>query len=199
MTAILDFRSARLKLFLIYKSPQCFLPSLRSVSLSVQEKKRKWRPSCISDQNDFSYFWSTSHLNASYQVWSQLAFGFRRRREKQIFKMAAMAAAWNSNRQDFSYFWSTSHPNAPTKFGVNWPFGSEEKAKNRFSRWRPSLISNQNDFSYFWSTSHSDGSYQVSSQLPQGCRRRRLFKATADVWRLMPHDSQGTMDIDWPQ
>ena len=25
----------------------------------------------------------------------------------------------------------------PTKFRVNWPFGSGEKAKNRFSRWLP--------------------------------------------------------------
>ena len=46
----------------------------------------------ISDPNDFSYFWSTSHPNASYQVSSQLAFRFRRRSEKYIFKMAAMAA-----------------------------------------------------------------------------------------------------------
>ena len=37
-----------------------------------------WRPSWISDQNDFSFFWSTSHLDASYQVSSQLAFRFRR-------------------------------------------------------------------------------------------------------------------------
>ena len=28
-------------------------------------------------------------------------------------------------------------PIFPTKFGVNWPFGSGEEAKNRFSRWRP--------------------------------------------------------------
>ena len=27
-----------------------------------------WQPSCISDQNDFSFFWSTSHLDDSYQV-----------------------------------------------------------------------------------------------------------------------------------
>ena len=27
-------------------------------------------------------------------------------------------------------------PMLPTKFGVNWPFGSGEEAKNRFSRWR---------------------------------------------------------------
>ena len=38
-----------------------------------------------------------------------------------------------------------------TKFHINWPFGSEEEAKNRFSRWLPwsSWIYDQNDFSYF--------------------------------------------------
>ena len=49
-----------------------------------------WWPSWISDRHDFSYFWSISHPNASYQVWSQLAFGFRSRSEKLIFKMAAI-------------------------------------------------------------------------------------------------------------
>ena len=34
----------------------------------------------------------------------------------------------------------------PSKFGVNWPFGSGEEAKNRFSRWRPFWISDRNDF-----------------------------------------------------
>ena len=38
-----------------------------------------WRPSWISDWHDFSYFWSTSHPNVSYEVWSQLAFRCRRR------------------------------------------------------------------------------------------------------------------------
>ena len=40
----------------------------------------------------------------------------------------------------------------PTKIQVNWPFGSGEEVKNRFSSWqpwRPSLISDQNNFSYF--------------------------------------------------
>ena len=40
----------------------------------------------ISDQNDFSYFCSTSHPDASYQVSSQLAFRFRRRSEKIDFQ-----------------------------------------------------------------------------------------------------------------
>ena len=38
-----------------------------------------WRPSWISDWHNFSYFWSTSHPNVSYDVWSQLAFRCRRR------------------------------------------------------------------------------------------------------------------------
>ena len=78
----------------------------------------------------------------------------------------------------------------PSKFGVNWPFGSGEEAKNRFSRWRPwwpSWISDRNDFSYFWSTSHPDASYQVSSQLAQGYRRSRLLKQL-----LTPHDGRRT-------
>ena len=40
----------------------------------------------------------------------------------------------------------------PAKFGVSWPFGSAEEAKNSFFRWqpwRPSWISDQNEFSYF--------------------------------------------------
>ena len=44
----------------------------------------------------------------------------------------------------------------PTKFHVNWPFGSEEEAKKRFlSRppWRQTWLSDLNDFSSFWSTS----------------------------------------------
>ena len=49
-------------------------------------------------------------------------------------------------------------PMLPKKFGVNWPFGSGEEAKNRFSKWQPSWISDRQDFSYFLSTSHPDAS-----------------------------------------
>ena len=69
-------------------------------------------------------------------------------------------------------------PMLPTKFLVNWPFGSGEEAKNRFSRrlsWRPSWISDWHDFSYFLSTSHPNVSYQVWSQLAFLCRRRSLI------------------------
>ena len=48
-------------LLLIFESPRCFLPNFESIGLSVQEKKRKiyfqiWRPSLVSDQNNFNYF-----------------------------------------------------------------------------------------------------------------------------------------------
>ena len=79
----------------------------------------------------------------------------------------------------------------PTKFRVNWPFGSGGEAKNRFSRWPPwrsTWISDRNDFSYFWPTSHPDSSYQVSSQLAQGCRRSRLLKQL-----LTLHDERRTL------
>ena len=43
---------------------------------SVEEAKNRF-PSWISDQKDFSYFSSTGHNDASYQVSSQLAQGSR--------------------------------------------------------------------------------------------------------------------------
>ena len=72
----------------------------------------------------------------------------------------------------------------PTKFQVNWPFGSGEEEKNRLSRWRPSWISDGNDFSYFWSTSHPDASYQVSSQLPfsSGEEEKNRFSRWQPWW-----------------
>ena len=46
-----------------------------------------WWPSWIYDRNDFSYFWSTSHPDASCQVSRQLAQGRRRSRLlKQLLK-----------------------------------------------------------------------------------------------------------------
>ena len=47
----------------------------------VQNRFPRQQPlpvSCISDWNDFRTFLSTNHLDASYQVWSQMAFRFRR-------------------------------------------------------------------------------------------------------------------------
>ena len=140
---------------------------------------------------------------------------------------------WISNPNDLIFDLQVT-PMLPTKFQVNWPFGSGEEvknsfsshgghlgflirmilaifiykspwcflrsfkslhsgeeAKNRFSRWWPwwpSWIPDWNLFSYFLSINHSDASYQVSSQLAQGCRRSRLLKQ-----RLTPHDGWLTL------
>ena len=95
--------------FFIYKSPRCFLASLESTGLAVQEKKRKI---------DFQDGCHGGHL------------GFPIGMILPIFDQQVT-------------------PMLPSKFGVNWPFGSGEEAKNRFSKWRPSWIYDRNDFSYF--------------------------------------------------
>ena len=76
------------------------------LGLGEEEKNRfsRWpwlRPSWISDQHDFSYFWSISHPDASYQVWSQLAVQLRNWSETQIFKMAAMVAIMDFRLERF--------------------------------------------------------------------------------------------------
>ena len=120
-----------------------------------------WRPSWIYNQHNFNYFCSTSHSYSSYQVSTS--------RILAIFDLQVTLML-------------------PSKFGVSWPFGSGEEAKNRFSRWRPwqpSWISNRNDFSYFWSASHLDASYQVSSQLAQGCRLLKQLLTPHAAWRTL--------------
>ena len=96
----------------------------------------QWRPSWISDRNIFRYFWSTSHPDASYQVSSWLAFLFRRRSEKKIFNMATMVPILDFRSGTIlANFDLQVTQMLPTKFQVNWPFGSGEEAKKRFSRW----------------------------------------------------------------
>ena len=113
-------------------------------------------------RNYFSlFFLSASHPDTSYQVSSQLAFRFRKRKSKYIFITAAIGAILDFRSERFYlFFLSASHPDIFIKFRVNWPFGSGE-VENRF---QDSRKSDQNDFSYFWSASHPDTSYQVSKK-----------------------------------
>ena len=57
----------------------------------MKNRFSRWSPSWIFDRNDFTFLF-TSYPDASYQVLSQVAFWFRKRSEKRIFKMATMAA-----------------------------------------------------------------------------------------------------------
>ena len=129
----------------------------------VQYWFSRWRPSWISNQNSFSYFWSASHLATSNEVWVNCPFGSGEKVKNRFSTWLLGQPSWISDQNDFSYFWST----LPIKFRVNGPFYSKEENQNRFSRWqlwRPTFISDRNDFSCFWSTSHLNDSYQVSSQ-----------------------------------
>ena len=135
------------------------------LGLGVEAKNRfsRWRPSWISGRHDFSCFWSTSHPDASLQVWSQLAFRFRRSSKKIDFQDGRLDGHHGGHLgfligTILATFDLQVTLMLPSKFGINWPFSSGEEAKNRFSRWRPSWISNRHDFSYFWSTSHPDAS-----------------------------------------
>ena len=52
------------------------------------------------------------HPDASYQVSSQLAFGFMRRSEKRLSRWPPWRPSWISDQHDFSIFWFTSHCDA---------------------------------------------------------------------------------------
>ena len=121
---------------------------------SGEEAKNRfsWWPSWISDPKDFSFNLSTSYSKASYRGSSQVAFQFWKRSEKWVFKTALRWPSWISDGTILAHFYLQVTLMLPTKFGVNWPFVSEEESKNRFSRWQPwwpSWISHQNDFSFF--------------------------------------------------
>ena len=62
---------------------------------------RAWRPSWISEQNDFSNFESLCHFNASHQVSAQSNLGFGRRCRLKNFKMVAMAALLDIGMERF--------------------------------------------------------------------------------------------------
>ena len=75
-------------------------------------------------------FLSTSHPDASYQLSSQLTFGsgidFQ---DGHHFGFPIILAIFDLQVT----------PMLPTKFQVNWPFGSEDEANNRFSKMAATL------------------------------------------------------------
>ena len=129
-----------------------------------ENKFSRWRPSWISDWNYLSYgshlgfpngtilaIFDLQILDASYQVSSQLAFLFKRNIDFQDGHHSGHTGFLIGKILSIFYLQYVS-PMLPTKFLVNWPFGSGEEAKNRCSRrllWQPSWISDHNYFSYF--------------------------------------------------
>ena len=109
IAAIWDFLPQRFELFLIYKSPRCFLLSFESIGLSVQKKKGK---TDFQDGRHLGFligrilaiFISTSHPDDSYQFSNQLALWFRKISEKKSFKMATMTAILDFRSKQFKLF-----------------------------------------------------------------------------------------------
>ena len=96
-------------------------------------RQQPWRPSLISDRNNFSYFTSTSHTNASYQLPSQMAFRFSRRNKKIDFQNGGHGGHLGFLiEMIFSFFYLQVTSMLPTKFQVYWPYSLGEEATNRF-------------------------------------------------------------------
>ena len=150
-------------LVLIYKSPWWFLPSFKSIGFSVQEKK--WKID-FPDSRHGSYLgFPIGMILVNFGVLSPLCF-------LPSFESTGLSVQQKKRKIDFQDGRHGSYlgfpietisaisdlqviPKISTQVQVNWPFGSGEKVKNRFSRWLPSWISDQKDFIYFfffWST-----------------------------------------------
>ena len=138
------------------KSPGCFLASLQSICLSVQEKKRKidFQDGCHGGHLGFPI--GTILAIFDLQVTPMLPSKFGVNRPFSSGEAKNRSSRWpHGGHLGFpigmilAIFDLQVTPMLPGKFGVSWPFSSGEEAKNRFSRWPPSWISDQHDFSYF--------------------------------------------------
>ena len=157
MATILDFQSEQFYLFLIYKSPRCFLASLESFGLSVQEKKQKidFQNGCHGGHLGFLIGTILAIFDLEVTLMLPTIFG--------VNWLLGLGEEAKIDFQDGCHGGQLGFPIGtilaifdlqvtlmlPSNFGVNWPFSSGEEAKNRFSRWRPSWISDRHDFSYF--------------------------------------------------
>ena len=140
MVVILDFRLDQFYVFLIYKSPWCFLPSFKSIGLPFQKKKKQkkkiFKLAAILDfpSKQFSlFFLTTSHPYASYQISGQLAFWFWRRSKKMDFQDDCHGLHLRFPiRTILAIVYSQVTQMLPIKFQVTLPSSSGEEAKIDF-------------------------------------------------------------------
>ena len=76
----------------------------------VQYWFSRWRPAWISNQNYFSNFWSTNHLDTSNEVWVHCPFGSEEKVQNRFSTWLLGQPSWICLQNEFSYFWSTRHP-----------------------------------------------------------------------------------------
>ena len=118
IAAILDFRSERFKLFLIYESPKCFLPSFESIGLSVQEKTGEidvqdachgghlWFP--IGTILTTFYLQVTSMLPTKFCV--RWPFGSGEESKNRFSRWLPWRPSWATDRNDFIFFFIYKSP-----------------------------------------------------------------------------------------
>ena len=107
-----------------------------------------WRPSWISERNDFSNFEYLCHCDASHQVSAQSDLRFGRRCCLKNFQMAAMRHLGYRNGWILAILNLCVTVMPPIKFQLNRTYGLGGDVDWRISRWpswRPSWILEQND------------------------------------------------------
>ena len=112
------------------------LPTMFGVSLLLglgEEAKNRfsrWRPSWISDRHDFSYFLSTPRcFLASLE---SIGLSVQEKKRKIAFQDGGHGGHLGFPSTILSIFYLQVTPMLPSKFGVNWPFGSGVEAKIDF-------------------------------------------------------------------
>ena len=119
-------------------SPDASYQVLSQMAFLVHEKK--WRPSWISDRNDFSYFdlHDTPMLPTKFRV--NWPFDSGEEAKNHGFPIGTILAIFDVQVT----------PMLPTKFQLALCFKRRsEKYISRWPSWRPSWISDRNDFTYF--------------------------------------------------
>ena len=169
VVVIWDFRLEWYQLILIYKWPWYFLQSLVNWLLGYGEEFRnrfsRWQPwqsyaAWISDQNNFTYFWSTIHPDASYQVLSQLDLQYKIKKLKTDFQYGGFGNNLGfSNQNNFRYFkfdLKSSRYYLSSFASIGLSVGEEVQniSSRLWLKW-PSLICDGNNLSFFKSTSQS--------------------------------------------
>ena len=123
MAAILDFPSLAIRTFFsifdLQVTPKHPTPirvnwPFGSGEVKTLDFQDGCQPSGISNPKDFTFFffWSTSHLDASYHVSyvnQPFSSGEEAKKKKRFLRWPP---SWISDWSKFCYFWFTSHPNA---------------------------------------------------------------------------------------
>ena len=118
---------------------------------NIFPRLRLWRPSLISDRNDFSSFFIYKSPWCFLPSFESTGLSVLQKKRKLHFQDGSHVRHLGFQiRRILTIFYLLVIPMLPTKSQDNLPFISGEEVKNRFSRWRPSWISHLNDFSYFF-------------------------------------------------